>query len=44
MMNAVGKWLENDKTPGRKVSIGLGSLQLLDYLFYCTFYPGNVNR
>ena len=23
MMNAVGKWLENDKTPGRKVSIGL---------------------
>ena len=21
MMNAVGKWLENNKTPGRKVSL-----------------------
>ena len=29
MMNAVGKWLENNKTPGRKVDADLTQFEFL---------------
>ena len=29
MMNAVGKWLENNKTPGRKVGTHLTQFEFL---------------
>ena len=28
MMNAVGKWLENNKTPGRKVGTEIAQLEI----------------